>query len=43
VLAVVAGAIVGTDGPLGIALIAAGLLLIGLERRGRHQPPRPSS
>jgi ABC-2 type transport system permease protein len=39
VVALVGGVVVGTDGPSGIVLIAAGLLLTVLHRYGRRRPP----
>jgi ABC-2 type transport system permease protein len=41
VAALLGGVLVGTGRPVGIALIATGLLLTALARYGRHQPPAP--
>jgi hypothetical protein len=41
VVSLVGGIAVGMRRPLGIVLIAAGLLLVAIQRYGRHSPPAP--
>lgn len=41
VIALLGGVIVGTDKPLGIVLIASGVLLVVLDQYRRHHPPTP--
>ena len=41
VVALLGGVLVGTDEPLGVALVAAGLVLVVLQRYRRHRSPAP--